>query len=154
MHTFPNLLTKRVFVLVAVLVGVSVTAKYASALTEVARSPWQITSQATCTTGFCSALFPQIATNRRLDIQFVSCFVLGDADVGVLLATLGSNLSLTLKHYLAPTARTAGLNYIVDISQPVVFAVPAGHRPQIDIEFLGTASSSRCTLSGQLVFLQ
>jgi hypothetical protein len=132
---------------------------------EVARVPWfsKGTSVHGPGIGEVRYVFPQIAANRRLDAQFVSCGIREPGTFGVYSAFLGANnaLSSSTRRHLLPwvpsqyPGSTAVVSY--DISQPIVMSFNAGERPQVGYIYFGTGSGITfipCSLSGELVFLQ
>ena len=133
----------------------------ARAATEVARIPWYASGSVAFVNSYFRYFFPLIAANRRLDIQFVSCSArFGAADGAPSETFLGVNDAAdgTLRrHVLSWSSRAVGSGFHSTISQPVVFAVHAGERPQIAFQIYsggGTVNLSICALSGELVFLQ
>ena len=108
-------------------------------------------------------VFSEVAANRRLDVQFVSCGIREpSADIVPLSAFLGVNNALsssTRRHLLQwvrfthPGGSVHALSY--DISQPIVMSFNEGERPQVAFTRLGTGSLTfiPCSLSGELVFL-
>jgi len=150
-----NRLPKISLAAAVVLLVMSAIPKPAEAATETARIPWQSTGTTVCDTN-CKVNFPKVATNKRLDLQFVSC-ISGFGNEFVVQSTLGiDNASTGVRHWLLWRFRdTIGTSVLGEISQPVVFSIPADHRPQIYIELGGVnASALQCTLSGELVFLK
>ena len=128
----------------------------AHAQTEVARTPWQVTGGKICASGTCRVYFPLVAANRRLDLQFVSCFVAGPGlEPSVFFLGVDDALALGVKHTLVPFERTYNSEALFEVSQPIVFSIAAGHRPQIAFFYSGSATGgSSCSLSGEQVFLQ
>ena len=133
----------------------------ARAATEVARIPWYASGSLAFVNSYFRYSFPLIAANRRLDVQFVSCSGRFEASDGAPSETfLGVNdaADATLRrHVLNWSSRAVGSAFYSTISQPVVFAVYAGERPQIAFQIYaggGTVNLSTCALSGELVFLQ
>lgn len=128
----------------------------AHAQTEVARAPWQLTGGRACASGTCRFYFPLVAANRRLDLQFVSCFVAGPGlEPSVFFLGVDDAFAQGVRHSLVPLERTYNSEALFEVSQPIVFSVAAGHRPQIAFLYTGSPTAgSQCTLSGEQVFLQ
>jgi hypothetical protein len=124
---------------------------------EVARVRWQVTGTPNCPSGGlgeCRIYFPQVAANRLLDIQFVSCVI--TTNEGVLV----NPISLGINDYFSPTRhqlvafKREGTAVLYEVSQPMVFSIAAGQRPQIGFSHFGSINLAVCTLSGELIFLQ
>lgn len=103
----------------------------------------------------CRAQFTVVPANRRMEIDFVSCFLQTAAAVDANKAAfLGINdaLSGQFRHTLIWEQRqTTGLNIIV-ISQTVSLVVIEGRRADIAIPFPGAAAGSGdCAISGRIV---
>ena len=125
---------------------------------EIARSPWQAQGGPNCASGACRIYFPQVAPNRRLDIEFVSCyFEIGDTfSMGqAFFVANGPSLGFP-KHSLRSERREVSATVdAIEISQPLVYSIYAGQRPHIFIVFYaGFPVLGDCTVSGELVFLQ
>ena len=125
---------------------------------EIARSPWQAQGGPNCAAGACRIYFPQFAPNRRLDIEFVSCyFEIGNTfSMGqVFLVANGPNLGFPKHSLRSETRAVTGSVDAIEISQPIVHSIYAGQRPHIFIVFYaGFPVLGDCTVSGELVFLQ
>ena len=123
---------------------------------EVARVPWYAVGANACSVGSpCVIYFPLVPANRRLDLQYVSCGSgfdeIGSAPwayLGIDDASLGP-IVLPWNYQTTDTSAVVGV-----VSEIIVFSVSAGHRPQIRIYHGGTLTATRCTLTGELVFLQ
>ena len=142
---------------VALLIGMQLTGS-ANALTEVARVPMAFlgTSQCDTLTATCRAFFPQVAANRRFEIEHVSCSSTshGELDVVRLAVDNAANTNIA-NHVLLWTMSTFAGKPIYSLSEPVSFAIPGGKRPQIAALYnIHAPLSFQCTLSGDLVFLQ
>jgi hypothetical protein len=106
----------------------------------------------------CRAVFNVVAANRRLDLEFVSCFlqrpsVLDDPNKA---AFLGINNALTgVRHTLVWEERQAGSLRLTIVSQPVQLTVRTNERPDIAIPFTGLVpgATGDCTISGKIVVL-
>ena len=128
---------------------------------EVGRTPLLVagvTSATLCESVLnCIFVFPQVGTNRRFDIKFATCLFQGTApsEFGVLLAAVAVNDASQLPRInLSVNARVVGILNINEVSQPIALTIPAGKRPQILLQYQGTATRVECALSGDLVFLQ
>jgi hypothetical protein len=153
----PSLVTKKTLVLAAVLLGMIGMIERASAVTEVARTPWQSRGTTVCADFQCRIYFPQVAAKQRLDIQYVSCAIGLSADVPIHYTTLGIDDAFGgVRHLLIWNRRVqTGQGDLLDISQPIVSTISAGHRPQIGWGYVsGAFTVGPCALSGELVFLQ
>ena len=129
----------------------------ANAQTEVARSPWFAKGGEQIISGTARYFFPQIAANRRLEIQFVSCALSGTGDVYPLVTRLAANDAFSAsarRINLAWSQREGGSYHFFEIAHPVVFTINAGERAQIGFDTSGSLSFYGCSLSGELVFLQ
>jgi hypothetical protein len=123
---------------------------------EIARVPWYAVGANACSSGSpCVIYFPQVPANRRLDLQYVSCGSGFDeigssawAYLGIDDASLGP-IVLPWNYQTTDTSAVVGV-----VSEIIVFSVSAGHRPQIRIYHGGTLTATRCTLTGELIFLQ
>lgn len=126
----------------------------AHAQSEIARVPWQAAGAPVCAMQLCRVYFPEVAASRRLDLQFVSCSVSGDAglQVGVLLIAIDNALS-GVRLYLSWAERTYFASPQFVSAQPIDFTISAGHRPQIGFSYGGDFDVAQCTLTGDLVFL-
>jgi hypothetical protein len=130
----------------------------------VATTPYQLRAQGTCADGTCTLNYPIVATNRRLDIDFVSCaFVTTKIGAELSVASIGiddASSPTTTTQVLLWNIRTAFGDTIGEISQPVPLTITATHRPQIKFAYLlptgpGFASTTaRCTIAGDMHFLQ
>jgi hypothetical protein len=129
------------------------------AATVIASIPYQVTgaTNASCSanSSACTFFFPLIGANRRLDIQFVSCRLVGvGLQVGDAVLGIG-DASQVPSHFLNGSDHASGNNTFFVISQPVVFSIPADKRPNIKIFYATTTLlSQRCSISGVLQFLQ
>ena len=140
----------------SVLALLPVTTGPASAAVEIARTPWQVTGAVACSGGSCRFFFPLVATNRRLDLQFVSCFARGvDLEPSAFSLAIDDALGTGVRHFLVAFGRAINNTTHFEVSQPVVLSIAANHRPQIGFtELAGLTAVAGCTLSGELVFLQ
>jgi hypothetical protein len=103
----------------------------------------------------CRAIFTVVPSNRRMDIDFVSCFLQTATSIDSNKAAfLGVNdaLSGQFRHTLIWEQRgTTGFNLII-VSQPVSLVVPEGKRADIAIPFPGLATGTGdCSISGRVV---
>lgn len=103
----------------------------------------------------CRAQFTVVPASRRMEIDFVSCFLQTAAAIDPNKAAfLGINdaLSAQFRHTLIWEERqTSGFNLII-ISQPISLIVVEGKRADIAIPFPGSAAGSGdCAISGRLV---
>jgi hypothetical protein len=146
----------------ALLLSLSATVSAA----EVARIPWFSKGAIVQGPGIGEVrwVFPKVAENRRLDVQFVSCGIREPspsiapyhAFVGVnnALSNLTRRILLPWIRFTYPGGSVNAVSY--DISQPIVMSFNEGERPQVAYVYFGTGSLTfiPCTLSGELVFLQ
>ena len=152
MRAILKLVTKKTLVLALMLLGVMLP-------THSMAAPWQAAGTAACANFKCRVFFPQVAVNRRLDIQFASCWIQLTAATpdDVQPANLGVNDAFgNLSHVLVWDARSvaAGNSIYLAFSQPVILSINAGQRPQIGYAYAtGNHAFIKCTLSGELVFL-
>jgi hypothetical protein len=92
---------------------------------EIARSPWQAQGGPNCAAGACRIYFPQVAPNRRLDIEFVSCyFEIGNTfSMGqVFLVANGPNLGFPKHSLRSETRAVTGTVDAIEISQPLLYS--------------------------------
>jgi hypothetical protein len=132
----------------------------APAATVVATAPFFVTAITQCT-GIgqiaCRATFPLIAANRRLQIKFVSCFETAGPTPAMSLgiAFLGIDDALALPHHSLPWAtREAFGQPIGEIYEATDLTIEAGHRASIAYAAAGNLITHKCTISGELQFLQ
>ena len=127
----------------------------AAALTEFARTPWQITATVSCEAGQCTFYFPKVGVNQRLDLKYLNCTagVSGTAPQ-ISAFQLGVDDALA-KPYLQwyPDFITIGPGVVAQVAEPIVFSIPANHRPQI-VWFYEIAFAPTCTLTGDLIFFR
>jgi hypothetical protein len=106
----------------------------------------------------CRATFNVVAANRRLDIEFVSCFLQRPTAITEpnKAAFLGINNALVfLRHTLVWEDRQAGNLRLTIVSQPVQLTVRTNQRPDIAIPFTVAVpgATGDCTISGKIVVL-
>ena len=148
--------TFRQFVAQVAAVMLALAGAASASAAEVARVPWYAVGANACSSGSpCVIYFPQVPANRRVDLQYVSCGSGFDeigssawAYLGIDNASLGP-IVLPWDYLTTDTGGVVGV-----VSEIIVFPVSAGHRPQIRIYHGGTLTATRCTLTGELVFLQ
>ena len=105
----------------------------AIALTETGRTPWQVRGALSCPSGgLCTFFFPQVGAKQRLDLKYMNCaaqILTSETDyafrLGIDDATASPNLMIWAD------LRTVDNVHNVELSEPIVFSISAGHRPQI-----------------------
>jgi hypothetical protein len=135
------------------------TGQSAGPVATVGAEPYSLHASAVCSAGVCRLDYPRIAMDRRFDIQFVSCFAMGNqSDFGFGIAFLAINDAFATnndRHVVLWNVRKSFGSTVGEISQPIVLTVSAGQRAEIGFTVDGAATAdSQCTLSGELVFLQ
>ena len=87
---------------------------------------------------------------QRLVIQFVSCT--GDGGTGTTLrnfaATITMNGNTLMRHYIAPTYRSAADPYICVASQPMLLTVFPGNILTLSSVSIGGTFNVNCGISG------
>lgn len=121
--------------------------------------PYSLRASAACSAGVCRIDYPRVAVDRRLDIQFVSCFATSDQpSFGLGIPFLAVNDAFSTagaRHVMLWNMRSSFGSTVGEISQPIKLTVSAGQRAEIGFTVAGTSTAeSQCMLSGELVFLQ
>ena len=123
------------------------------------RVPYKFTSTLVCDASTCTAFFPLIGANRRLDVQFVSCLLARDQSATLAdkigTAAIGTNDAFAFPRLVMLwNFRSALSLHLAEISQPVVLSVIANQRPSIKfIHATSGLQAADCSISGELVFL-
>ena len=114
--------------------------------------PYQLTSASACVATGCVLHFGLVGAKQRLDIKFVSCLFGGATGLQVGGVALGiGNANLKPRHFLEGSHHDSGTTTYFVVSNPVVFSVPAGKRPNIAFNITGTITiDPECTIAGVL----
>ena len=115
-------------------------------------TPYQLTSTSACAAAGCILYFALVGANQRLDIQFVSCLFGGATGLKVGGVALGvGNANLKPRHFLQGLHHDSGTVTYFVVSNPIVFSIPAGKRPNIAFNITGTTTlDPECTIAGVL----
>jgi hypothetical protein len=151
MKTYPR--SRNAALAAAMAIGVvAIAAGQAAGATVVSEAPLQRHLQLTCVTGnsSCNKNLGPVPANERWVIQFVSCT--GDGGFGTTLRNFSAMVTaggkLVVRHYIAPTYRSAAEPFIYVASQPMLLTVSEGNVLSLGSVSVGGTFNVACGISG------
>jgi hypothetical protein len=122
------------------------------------RTPYRSLVQKVCSSSpNCSVLFPTIASNRRVELENISCrVVVNNGQLNAI--TISTTPAPTLYHFPAQAwTRVIGSIEATNFSEPTGLFGSAGQKFKVDVVITQTAANSVinlfCSLYGDLVIL-
>jgi hypothetical protein len=124
---------------------------------EPGRNPYEVEAaiSASCNFNGCSATFPVTPAGQRVVVEYVSCAIVSPSGTSPMAVTLGWTGGAL--HAFVPAVFQANSSSVsgYTVSAPMVFYLPAGVTPIIQVVFNGNAGAAPgdCLLSGYRVAL-